>query len=53
MTPGEVGLFVMRRIALLMLGQMRLIEERISDPSARWSTLREALHRLTKGDDDA
>ena len=48
MTPGEVGLYVMRRMALLMLGQMRTIEERVSDPSNWWPTLREMLERVAR-----
>lgn len=37
-----------RAACLLVLGRMREIEERVSDPAVRWETLRVALEQFSR-----
>lgn len=44
---ADVARLMARGAALFVLGQMRLIEERVADERDWWRTLRRALERFT------
>jgi len=43
---AETARLTARAAALFVLGQMRVLEERVADPGERWTTLRRALERF-------
>lgn len=49
----EAARLTARAAALFILGQMRLVEERVTDRRAWWGTLRTALERFIAGGGEA
>jgi hypothetical protein len=47
---AETAWLLTRATATLVLGRMREIEERVSDPAVRWTTLRTVLERFAGSD---
>jgi hypothetical protein len=45
-TPSEIGTLLAVGIAQIVLGQMRVIEERDIDPARRWVLLRRSLSQF-------
>jgi hypothetical protein len=45
-TPSEIGTLLAVGIAQIVLGQIRVIEERENDPAQRWILLRRSLSQF-------
>lgn len=44
----EIGTLIAKGVALIVVGQARLIEEMTDDPAERWRLLRTALERFAR-----